>query len=113
MKFHGNVGFVKSVEIKPGVFENQTIERPYYGDKIRSSRRWDTPVEINNKLNLSDEIEIVADDYAWENYGFMAYVVIRNQKWCINYIEEKRPRIRLTLGGIYNGSNRGQESATP
>lgn len=106
MRFHGKIGFVKSVEIEPGYWENQTTERYYHGDKIRSSRRWDTPTEINDRLNLSDEIEIVADSYALENYSYMAYVVIRNQKWSINYIEEKRPRLRLTLGGVYNGPNK-------
>lgn len=108
MRFHGTIGFVKDVETEPGVWERQIFERQYHGDTVRSSRRWDLPTEINDKLNLSNEISIVADDYAMKNYGYMAYVVVNNQKWKINYIEVNRPRLRLTLGGMYNESERSQ-----
>lgn len=103
-RFHGNVGFVKSTETEPGVWENVEIERPYYGDIVRSARRWDLPTEVSDRLNLSNEINLVADDYAMDNMSFMRYVVINGQKWNINYIEVNRPRIRLTLGGVYSES---------
>ena len=102
MRFHGIIGFTNSVETEPGIYENQICERYYHGDVVRSSRRWDEPTEVSDRLNLSNEINIVADDYAIDNSQFMAYVVVNGQKWKINYIEINRPRIRLTLGGTYN-----------
>ena len=101
MRFHGIIGFVKDEETDPGVWEAVTYERLYHGDVTRSSRRWDQPQEINDRLNLSNEISVVADNYAIDNTQYMAYVVLNNEKWRINYIEVNRPRIRLTLGGPY------------
>ena len=40
-KYCGNVGFVESVEASPGIWEYQTIERPYRGDVLRNTRRWE------------------------------------------------------------------------
>ena len=104
MRFHGKIGFVKDVETEPSVFTQQVTERFYHGDTVRSIRRWDEPTEINDRLNLSNEISIVADSYILENSKYMAYVIIYGQKWKINYIELNRPRLRLTLGGVYNES---------
>lgn len=101
MRFYGVIGFVSDVEEEPGIFMRHTEERPYYGDVVRNSRRWDTPTEVNDSLTLSNEISIVADDYANDNLALMAYVVWQGKKWAINYIEVNRPRIRLTLGGEY------------
>lgn len=101
MKFHGLIGFVTEQESEPGIWTKVVTEKPYYGDVVRSSRRWDEPTQPNDKLNLSNEINIVADNYAMDNMAYMAYVVLKNKKWAINYIEINHPRIRLTLGGEY------------
>ena len=31
-KFYGNVGYIKNTEVQPGVWTDQTIEKPYYGN---------------------------------------------------------------------------------
>ena len=38
-RFYGNVGFAVPTEIRPGVWEDSVVERPYYGDVIRNSKR--------------------------------------------------------------------------
>lgn len=101
MRFHGVIGFVFEQETEPGIWSKVTVEKAYHGDVVRSSRRWDEPTQPNDRLNLSNEISIVANSYALENMAYMAYVVLNNKKWAINYIEINRPRIRLTLGGEY------------
>ena len=103
-KFSGVIGFVRDEEVKPGVFMPQVYERHYYGDIVRHSRRWDSPQEVSDHLTLSDEISIVADSYLKENLGAIRYVVRFGTKWTVNYIEPNYPRIRLTLGGEYNGT---------
>lgn len=101
-KFSGIVGFVKLVETDPSCWEEEVTEKPYKGDYVRQSRRYDAPTQVNDNLTLSNEVSIVADSYMLDNYAYMKYVVIRGVKWKINYIEDLRPRMRLTLGGVYN-----------
>lgn len=105
MKFRGKIGFVKDEEVRPGVYKQVVTERPYRGDVVRNSRRWDTPTEVNNNLNLSNELSIVADSYILQNAFYIKYVEWMGGKWLVNFIEPSRPRIRLTLGGAYNGES--------
>lgn len=106
-RFFGKIGFVKTEETKPGIWEEVAKEREYYGDVIRHSRRWDTPTQANDNLTLSNEISILADEYVLNNLEFLRYVKFMDGFWCVNYIEVNRPRIRLTLGGRYNGITQG------
>lgn len=102
-KFYGKVGFVKdNVETAPGVYMPVVTERNYYGDIIRLTRRWDTPTEVNDHLNLSNEISIVADDYFFENIGYIRYVIYLGVKWKVSSIDPVYPRVRLSFGGEYN-----------
>ena len=101
-RFAGKIGFVKTVEREGSVWEEEIIEKPYKGDTVRDARRWDKPQEVNDSLTISNEINIVADSYMLSNYAFIKYVELNGVKWKVNYIEINRPRIRLTLGGVYN-----------
>lgn len=101
-RFAGKIGFVKTVEREGSVWEEEIIEKPYKGDTVRDARRWDKPQEVNDSLTISNEINIVADSYMLSNYAFIKYVEWNGVKWKVNYIEINRPRIRLTLGGVYN-----------
>ena len=38
-KFYGKVGYVETVETRPGVFTQSVTERTYCGDLVRNSRR--------------------------------------------------------------------------
>lgn len=102
-KFYGKVGFVKDAETAPGVWMPTVTEKSYYGDIIRITRRWDTPTQVNDDLGLSEEISIVADDYFYENIGYIKYVERFGIKWKVSSIDPAHPRVRLTLGGEYNG----------
>lgn len=107
-RLFGKVGFVKTEETDPvdhpGVWNPVITEREYYGDIIRNSRRWDqNSGGVNDNLVMNHTISIVADDYANRNLGAMKYVRWRGERWQISTIEIQRPRIILTLGGVYNG----------
>lgn len=104
-KFYGKVGFVKDVDDEYGVSMPVSEERSYYGDIIRLDRRWDQPNEVNDHLNLSEEISILADSYILENLSYIKYVIVLGVKWKVKTITPAYPRIRLTLGGEYNGDN--------
>lgn len=102
-KFYGNVGYIETVEVEPGCWEEQTIERPYYGDLIRNTSRYQSSGGVNDNISINNNISIVADPYANENFQHMRYVVFMGTKWKITNVEIQYPRIILTLGGVYNG----------
>ena len=102
-KFYGKIGYANTVETKPGVYEEQIVERSYYGDLIRNTRRLQSADQVNDNINISNEISIVADPYATNNFHTMRYAVFMGTKWKISNVEVLYPRLILTLGGVYNG----------
>lgn len=102
MRFAGKIGFVRTVETEGSVWQEVCEEKRYKGDIVRDARRWEKPTEVNDNITVSNEITIVADKYLLSNYAFIKYVVLDRVKWKVNYIELNRPRIRLTIGGLYN-----------
>jgi hypothetical protein len=102
-KFYGNIGYIKTVEVEPGIWEEQVIERPYYGDLTRNTSRFQSSGGVNDDINIANNISIVADPYANENFQHMRYVEFMGAKWKITNVEVKYPRLILTAGGVYNG----------
>ena len=102
-KFYGNVGYIETVEIEPGIWEEQITERPYFGDVFRNTSRSQSSGEVNDDINVNNNISILADPYANENFQYMKYVVFMGTKWKITNAEIQYPRIILSLGGVYNG----------
>lgn len=103
MRFAGKVGFVNAAETATDVYTEEADERTYYGDVTKNSRRWENGDSKNNDLNIGNTISIVANDYAYEHIGEMRYVWWLGKRWKITNLAIDRPRINLTLGGLYNG----------
>lgn len=101
-KFYGIIGYAEQVETRPGVWIEQIVERPYYGDLIRNTTIAQSQGGVNTNLNISNGISIIADLYANQNTQYMRYVEFMGAKWQITNIEVQYPRIILTVGGIYN-----------
>ena len=101
-KFYGEIGYANIVETEPGVWEEKIIKRNYYGDIIRNTRSLQTSDNVNDNINISNEISIVADPYANENFHSMRYVYFMGAKWKITSVEVKYPRLILSIGGLYN-----------
>lgn len=103
-KYYGNVGFAgETVETKPGVWIESIIERPYYGDEVRNTRKLQPSDGVNDNINIAINLSIVADPYAVENMYMMRYATYKGAKWKITDVEPQHPRLLLTLGGLYNG----------
>lgn len=102
MKFCGNVGFVYDKETESGLYEHICTERRYYGDVLQNIRRWTAGDKINDDITLNNKLSIIADSFVIENVGAMKYVDYLGSKWKIESAEVLRPRIILTLGGVYN-----------
>ena len=60
-KFYGNVGYIKTVEVDPGIWEEQAIVRPYYGDLTRNTSRYQSSGGVNDDINVSNNISIGKD----------------------------------------------------
>lgn len=102
MKFYGVIGYAATGEIRPGVWGETITERNYYGDLVRNTRQFQSSETLNDNLNISNEISIVADPYARENFHSMRYVEFMGAKWKISNVEVQYPRLILTVGGVYN-----------
>lgn len=100
-KFYGTVGFVKTVESAPGVWTEQIVERKYYGNVISRTRSLQSN-GVNDNINISDEISIVADPFANENYFAIRFVEYMGARWKVQSISVQFPRLNLSLGGLYN-----------
>lgn len=105
-KFHGMIGFIDTVEDpnNPGVWEEKTVEREYRGDLIKVYKKTQSSADsVNDNIILSTEITIVADPYANQNMYAMRYVVFGGTKWKVTSVGVEYPRLRLSIGGVYNG----------
>ena len=101
-KFYGIIGYAEQVETVPGVSSEEITERPYYGDLIRNTRRYESASQLNDNLNIANEISIIADPFAYQNFHAMRYVEFMGAKWKITTVEVQYPRLILTIGGVYN-----------
>ena len=102
-KFYGKIGFATLNESVPGVWEETIVEKPYYGDLLRNSRRLQGSENLNDDVNISNQISIVSDPYANQNFHSIRYVEFMGAKWKVSDVEVQYPRLILTLGGVYNG----------
>lgn len=103
-KFRGVIGFSESEETSPGVHSEIITERIYSGDIVRNSRRWQSGENLNDDLLLANEFGILADPYLSQNLRNIRYVKWQGAAWKVVRIDHQRPRLILTLGGVYNGN---------
>ena len=102
-KWFGAIGYAETVETAPGVWEEQITEVRYYGDIIRDSRTLQTTDQLNDNVNIANNISIVADPFAIQHFHNMRYATYMGAKWKVSTVEVQRPRLILTIGGLYNG----------
>lgn len=102
-KFCGIVGYAESKEVRPYIWEDEITERMHYGDVLKNRNRNTNSGNVNDDITLDNQISIVADAYAYAHCSAIKYVVWQNSKWKVTSVEVARPRLILTLGGVYNG----------
>lgn len=111
-KFYGAIGYAETSETAPGVWTEGVTERNYYGDVRSISRRWQSGESLNDDLVVNQEISIVSDPFANENFYSMKYIKWMGTTWKITKVEVQRPRLILSIGGIYNGELASIEEGT-
>ena len=101
-KFCGVIGYAITRELEPGIYVEEIVENEYYGDVIRNTRRLREAAKVNDDINISNQISIVADPFANNNFHAMRYIVFMGTKWKITEVEVQYPRLILSIGGLYN-----------
>lgn len=101
-KWYGKIGYAENMETEPGVWEEVITEKSYYGDSIRNTRLLQNSDSINGKVNVGNQISIIADPYANQNFHAIRYVEFMGNLWTVSNAEVQYPRLILTLGGVYN-----------
>ena len=102
-RFYGAIGYAEITETAPGVWTEGITERNYSGDVIRNTRRWQSGENLNDNLTIDNVFSIVSDPYAEQNFHNMRYITWMGASWKITSVEVQRPRLLLTVGGVYNG----------
>lgn len=102
-KWYGKIGYAENVEYEPGNWDEEITERPYYGDTYRNTRLLQNSDGVNDNINIANQISIVADPYANQNFHKMRYVEFMGTRWKVTNVEVQYPRLILTVGGQYNG----------
>lgn len=103
-KWYGTIGYADMVETTPGVYKESIVTRNYSGDVIRNSSRWSTSSDsTNDNLNINNQISILADPFAYQNFHSMKYIEFMGTRWKITSVEVQYPRLILSMGGVYNG----------
>lgn len=105
-KYYGTVGYVMTVEDPPesGIWAEKTIERHYYGDTIEWTSKYSAAVDsTNDNIDITNQISIVADAFAYQNFQYIKYVEYMGAKWKVSTVKVQRPRLILSTGGVYNG----------
>ena len=103
MKWYGKLGLYEQNEIEPGVWVDGIVEREYYGDIIRLINHTQPASEkVNEDLKLNNQLSIVLDPYALDNFAFLRYITFNNSKWEASAVEVQFPRLIISFGGLYN-----------
>ena len=99
-KWFGKVGYAVTEETEPGIWEETITDREYYGDVISNRFTRQNSGNVNDDINISQIISIVADPFAYQHCSKIIYVEYMGSKWKVSDVEPIFPRLQLTIGGV-------------
>jgi hypothetical protein len=79
----------------------------YSGDVLKNTGKTREGENLNPNLVLENRLSIVADPFAYANFHAIRYVQWMGAKWQVPSVEVQRPRLILTVGGVYNEQTSG------
>lgn len=103
-KFYGPIGFALLSETAPGIWtEIYDESHSYKGDILRRRFNWENSSNQNDDLNISMGISIISDTYAIQHFPAIRYIVWDGVRYEVTAAILQRPRIELSIGGVFNG----------
>lgn len=104
MKFSGKVGFYfEDVEVREDVYGPMIVEKQYIGDVKKDRRSFQDSGNKNPSFTVNNQISILANLYAINNWTSIKYVEWKGIKFEVTSVEVGYPRLNLTIGGVWNG----------
>lgn len=106
-KWHGIIGYVTTEESPKdsGIWIEKSTEISYSGDLVRNYIKYESSGNVNDNINISNSISIIADPFAFNNLQFIRYAEFMGSLWKVTNVEIQYPRLILTIGGVYNKTN--------
>lgn len=101
-RFYGAIGYAETTDVGHGKWKEVITERNYTGDVIKNTRRLQAGEDVNDDVVINNLISVMADAYAYQNFHAIRYVSWMGVLWKVTNVEVQRPRLILTLGGVYN-----------
>lgn len=101
-KFSGLVGYVTHSETTPGVWTPISDPKKMRGDIIRQASNSQNGDKVNSDITLNHRVSLIGDAYAFGNYYNIKWIDIDGLKWSVSSVEVQRPRLIVTLGGVWN-----------
>ena len=102
MKCSGKIGYARTEETSPGVYQEIITEKQYYGDVVRNNAQILDSNTINSNIKLNNSISVLCNNYMSDNIGCIRYLTFKKSKWKVSSIEIKDNRMIFTLGDLYN-----------
>lgn len=102
-RYAGLVTYVTQAETRPGVWTEVVEQHFMKGDMLRKGSSFQNGDKVHSDVSLNHRVSLVADDYALGNYYDIKRLEVDGKQWVVESIEIQRPRIIVTLGGLYNG----------
>lgn len=101
-KYAGLVGYVTQEESVPGVWSPVDKAVMTKGDIIRQSSSVQNDDKVNSDVTLNHRVSLIGDAYAFNNYFNLKWIEIGGRKLEVTSVELQRPRLIVTVGGLYN-----------
>ncbi len=102
-KFSGTIGIKRDdIETAPGIFESTIEEVEVVGEIRNQVARWQGH-EQRETVSARHVLSIVTPEDSIIDFTEVVYIIWQGRKWSAVAIQYKRPRVELTLGGLYNG----------
>lgn len=87
------------------VWKDHYQERTYKADVINYGYKNQPNESINDDYKVTSKMSILAcDAFTLSHLNHLIYCEYLGVKWKITSVEVQRPRLIITLGGEYNGS---------
>lgn len=102
-RFHGKVGYELPGQLVKNVWTANVEERDLYGDILNETRSLEPSDKVNDDFRVQHRISVMADAFLLENYAKIKYVEMGGGRWTVTSVQIQRPRLILTLGGVYRG----------
>lgn len=103
-KFSGKIGYATTVESAPSVFEDVIREVSVRGDvELVKDRFRQAEYSVQDDVSSRNIISIIATKDLQDHVFDMRYVKWMGAYLKIRDVSIELPRVKLTLGGVYNG----------